>query len=90
MLVPTKVFAIELISSPETPKSHILISPLVFARMLDGLMSNSQLYRIASDWLTSVDDPMHIIQVYQSLQDRLCDRTDNVDRNKAATAVDLV
>jgi hypothetical protein len=40
VLVPTKVLAIELMSSPETPKSHILISPAVLARILDGLMSD--------------------------------------------------
>ena len=39
VLVPTKVLAIELISSPETPKSQILMSPAVLARMLEGLMS---------------------------------------------------
>ncbi len=40
VLVPTKVLAIELMSSPETPKSHILISPAVLARILEGLMSD--------------------------------------------------
>jgi hypothetical protein len=49
VLVPTKVFAMELMSSPETPKSQILISPLVFARMLDGLISISQLCHRAID-----------------------------------------
>lgn len=43
VLVPTKVFAIELMSSPETPKSQILISPFVFAKMLEGLISTNQL-----------------------------------------------
>jgi hypothetical protein len=42
VLVPTNVLAMELISSPDTPKSQILISPLVFARMLDGLMSGTE------------------------------------------------
>lgn len=37
--MPTKVFAIELMSSPDTPKSHILISPFVFASTFDGLIS---------------------------------------------------
>ena len=49
VLVPTKVFAIELMSSPETPKSQILISPLVFARMLEGLISAHQLGHEAFD-----------------------------------------
>lgn len=37
--VPTNVSAIELISSPDTPKSQILICPLVLNNMLDGLIS---------------------------------------------------
>ena len=37
--MPTKEFALELISSPLTPKSHILISPMVFTRMFDGFTS---------------------------------------------------
>ena len=37
--VPTKVSAMELMSSPETPKSQILISPCELHRMLEGLMS---------------------------------------------------
>jgi hypothetical protein len=37
--VPTNVFAMELISSPETPKSQILIAPLELTRMFDGLIS---------------------------------------------------
>jgi hypothetical protein len=37
--VPTKVSAMELMSSPDTPKSHILISPWELHRMLDGLIS---------------------------------------------------
>lgn len=61
VLVPTKVFAIELISSPETPKSQILISPLVFARILEGLMSDSQLAHETKLQPTSMDDTMYII-----------------------------
>lgn len=37
--VPTKVSAIELMSSPDTPKSQILIWPLELQRMFEGLMS---------------------------------------------------
>jgi hypothetical protein len=37
--VPTKVSAIELMSSPETPKSQIFISPCELQRMFEGLMS---------------------------------------------------
>ena len=38
-LVPTKELAMELMSCPLTPKSHSLISPLEFTRMLDGFTS---------------------------------------------------
>jgi hypothetical protein len=37
--VPTKVSAMEFISSPETPKSQILISPLELNRIFDGFIS---------------------------------------------------
>lgn len=37
--VPTNVSAMELISSPETPKSQIFISPLELHSIFDGLMS---------------------------------------------------
>jgi hypothetical protein len=39
MDVPTKVCAMELMSSPETPKSQSLISPMELQRMFEGLMS---------------------------------------------------
>jgi len=37
--VPTKVSAMEFISSPDTPKSQILISPLELNSIFDGLIS---------------------------------------------------
>lgn len=37
--VPTKVNAMELISSPETPKSQSLISPRELQRIFEGFMS---------------------------------------------------
>ena len=37
--VPTKVSAMEFMSSPETPKSQILISPCELHKILDGFMS---------------------------------------------------
>lgn len=37
--VPTNVLAIELISSPDTPKSQSLMSPSEFSRMFEGLIS---------------------------------------------------
>ena len=39
--VPTKVSAIELISSPETPKSQILICPWELQSILHGLISTT-------------------------------------------------
>lgn len=42
--VPTKVSAMELISSPETPKSHSLMPPLELTRMLDGLISRCMMW----------------------------------------------
>jgi len=39
VLVPTKVSAIELISSPDTPKSHNFRAPVCERRMLEGLTS---------------------------------------------------
>lgn len=42
VLVPTKVLAIELMSSPETPKSQSLISPPELTRMLLGLTSGER------------------------------------------------
>jgi hypothetical protein len=41
VLVPTNVLATELISSPDTPKSQILISPFELTKMFDGLISVS-------------------------------------------------
>lgn len=91
VLVPTNVFAIELISSPETPKSQILISPLVFAKMLEGLISTDQLESVDGFCkLTSVDDTVHVVQVHQSLQYCLGNCTNNVDGHKATATVYLV
>ena len=47
--VPTNVSAIELISSPDTPKSQILISPLELHRIFEGLMSASGISKIRYD-----------------------------------------
>lgn len=40
--VPTNVSAMELISSPETPKSQILTCPFELNRMFEGLISVSR------------------------------------------------
>ena len=51
--VPTKVSAIELMSSPDTPKSHIFICPFELQRILDGLMSKKCMFRdISGVWQT--------------------------------------
>jgi hypothetical protein len=42
VLVPTKVSAMLLISSPETPKSQIFISPRPLTRMLLGFTSEEK------------------------------------------------
>jgi hypothetical protein len=46
VLVPTNVLAMELMSSPETPKSQILISPSVLAKMLEGFISEKSAERL--------------------------------------------
>ena len=48
--VPTKVSAMELMSSPETPKSQILISPFELKRMLEGLMSAGSFSGVYWGW----------------------------------------
>jgi hypothetical protein len=40
--VPTNVSAMELMSSPETPKSHIFISPRELNKILEGLISEKR------------------------------------------------
>lgn len=65
VLVPTNVSAIELISSPETPKSHILISPLELHNMFDGLISTTRSVKDGIETLnkarTSVNDPVYVV-----------------------------
>jgi len=63
--VPTKVSATEFINSPETPKSHTLISPAELHSIFDGLMSadklSSEIGPEQRRMYTSVDDAMHIV-----------------------------
>ena len=40
-LVPTNELAMESMSIPDTPKSHSLISPLLFTSMFEGLTSEN-------------------------------------------------
>jgi len=41
--VPTKVLAMELMSSPDTPKSINLMNPCEFSKILEGLISLTRL-----------------------------------------------
>jgi hypothetical protein len=80
-----------LMSSPETPKSHILISPLVLARILDGLISFDQLSHLSRGLkLTSVNNTVDVIKVDQAFQHRLGYRADNVDGDETTSTIDLV
>ena len=45
--VPTKVSAIELTNSPETPKSHSLICPLELTSTFEGLISRCMILWIS-------------------------------------------
>lgn len=79
--MPTNVSAMELISSPDTPKSQILICPCELTSMLEGLTSEGWQGKSAQahGWqpegiivvrrahkLTSVDDTVHVVQVRQA------------------------
>lgn len=69
VLVPTNVLAIELISSPDTPKSQILISPLLLARMLDGLMSGESVLPAGVSscaLLTAMNNAVYVVQVHKT------------------------
>lgn len=54
--VPTKVSAIELINSPDTPKSHILICPFELHRMLEGLISGGNELSVIRKCRTGCDN----------------------------------
>jgi hypothetical protein len=82
--VPTKVSAIELMSSPETPKSQILICPSELRSILEGLISvNPSMPLIKlnkpSNAVTSVDDAMDVIEINQALQHCVSDPGDDID-----------
>jgi hypothetical protein len=99
VLVPTNVLATELISSPDTPKSQILISPFELTKMFDGLISVAQVFSANEQYdrhrqcrvrLTSMHDPVLIIQIRETPQNGLGDLAYNVDRNRAMLLVDTV
>src|SRR5260221_11780444 len=84
MDVPTNVLAIELISSPETPKSQSLICPSELRRTFEGLISNSVIrvrdLKFQTNSLpTSVNNPVYIIEIAQPLKHRVSDETDDIN-----------
>lgn len=102
VLVPTKVSAIELMSSPDTPKSQILILPSALINMLLGLTSAGRAqkgYRVrrhlslphamkfGARSLTSVDDAMNIIQIRQTMDDNNDDLSADIWPNRAVSLV---
>ena len=89
--VPTKVSAIELMSSPETPKSQILISPLELKRMLEGLMSvKVRASHVLDAKLTAVNDVVHLVEVRETFQDCQCDLADDFNVDGTDAFVDAV
>lgn len=70
--VPTKVFATELMSSPETPKSQSLICPAELKRIFDGLISYGKRLVLGGGMRilhTSVNNSVDVVEVGQPLQD---------------------
>jgi hypothetical protein len=67
--VPTNVSAIELMSSPDTPKSQILIWPCELKRILEGLMSGTRMSGNVSSnsgIRTTMDDSMDVVEVCEA------------------------
>ena len=65
--VPTNELAIESISCPLTPKSHILISPREFTRMFDGFTSETNTHQVSAPLLHILGKLVLIILLsYQS------------------------
>ena len=94
--VPTNVSAMELMSSPDTPKSQILIWPFELKRMFDGLMSNIVLSNVPSRQAgmarlrTAMDYPVHVVQVGEPLEHCQRDLSDHVDVDGANLLVNAV
>ena len=79
-------------SSPETPKSHILICPFELPKILDGLISdrlkrstpvNHTATKTGSDVRTTMDDTVSVVEVSESFEHGMCDLGDNLDINGA-------
>lgn len=95
VLVPTKVLAMELMASPETPKSQILISPLELNRMLEGLMSISSTIKkcpshVQMDRLTTMDDAVHIVKIGEAFENGDSNLANHLDVNGTMLLVDAV
>lgn len=78
-------------SSPETPKSQILIWPFELHKMLDGLISDHQMRhpvnRTASETgrnvRTAMNDTVCVVEVSESFEHGKCDLSDNLNINGA-------
>ena len=95
VLVPTKVSAMELMSSPETPKSQILISPLELNRILEGLMSTSSTIKkcvshVQMDVLTAMDDAVHIVEIGEAFENGNSNLANYLDIDRSMLLVDAV
>ena len=89
--VPTNVSAIELMSSPETPKSQSLISPWELQRMLDGFMSGgNEISGVEKEYSTSVNYLMNIVEISQAFQDAPGNHCDDVDVDGTKFFVDAI
>lgn len=92
--VPTKVLAIELISSPDTPKSQSLICPLELRRIFEGLISIRLGFKadnLLGAWRqTSMDYPMRIIQISKTLENTEADFTNDLNRNGSVSFVNTI
>ena len=85
--VPTNVSVMELMSSPDTPKSQILMCPFELHRMFDGLMSGN---RIVSNCRQDDDDkthttvnyPVYVVEVRQSFEHGQRDFANDIDVNR--------
>ena len=92
--VPTNVSAIELISSPDTPKSQILICPLDMSSTFDGFTSVHE--KEVSPRLkvniqrTSVNNTMHVVEVGQTRHYSEGDLAKDIFGNWANCLVDVV
>jgi len=74
-------------SSPETPKSQILISPRELHRIFEGLMSvktkrELRTYLVYTLELTTVNDAVGIIKVRQTLKYGQSNLAHNIDINR--------